>query len=171
MDSMDRTAWNGRSAPARLFALCAVVVGLLTMHGLASSHHGPAAAAPQAGPAVAASHVAEAGPAGAVAEHHVVPGPAHHSAASTGAPAPRLTGPLATPTGPSCAGDCPAGLVVLCVAVLAAAAVAVAVSVLLRRRARLPGAGRAVSAAQAPTTARLAPPPPDPVRELCVSRT
>ena len=184
---MDRTAWNGRSASARLLALFAVLVGLLAMHGLASSHHGPASAAERpSGPAerhAAAglpTHVApgvpahaaaavQAGPVAAVQAHDVTAAPAHHGATPAAAPAPQLTRPLSAPTGPSCDGDCPTGLVVLCVAVLAAAAVATAV--LLRRRARLPRSGRAVSPVRAPTAARHAPPPPDPVRELCVSRT
>ena len=156
---MDRTARNGRAAPARLLALFAVLVGLLAMHGLASSHHSPAAAAEHpSGPAQLHS-------AAAVQAH----APAHHGAAATGSPDQQPTGPLAAPSGPSCDTDCITGLVALCVAVLAAAVIATAV--LLRHRARPWGSRPARGTARAPTAARLDPPSPDPVRELCVSRT
>lgn len=156
MKSVDRTAWNGRVAPARLFALFAILVGLLAMHGLASSHHSPASAA-------------ERHSAAAVQAHDVPHDPAHHGARAAGSPAQQPTGPRAAPSGPSCDTDCVTGLVALCVAVLAAAVVATAVR--LRHRARPWGSRPALGTARAPTAARLAPPPPDPVRELCVSRT
>ena len=166
---MDRTARNGRAAPARLLALFAVLVGLLAMHGLASSHHSPAAAAEHpSGPAQL--HSAAAVQAHDVQTHDVqAHAPAHHGAAATGSPDQQPTGPLAAPSGPSCDTDCITGLVALCVAVLAAAVIATAV--LLRHRARPWGSRPARGTARAPTAARLDPPSPDPVRELCVSRT
>ena len=166
---MDRTARNGHAAPARLLALFAVLIGLLAMHGLASSHHSPATAAERpAGPA--ARHVAAAvvhrHSAAALQAHDV---PAHHAAAAAGPPPQQPTGPLAAPSGPSCEPDCVTGLMVLCVAVLGAAVIATAL--LLRHRARPWGSRPARGTARAPTAARLYLPPPDPVRELCVSRT
>ena len=163
MDSMDSTARNGRAAPARLLALLAVLVGLLAMHGLASSHHSPASAAGRpSGPAE--RHVAAA-----VQAPDVPLAPARHGEAA-GSSAQQPTGPLAVPSGSSCATDCVPGLVALCVAVLATAVV-VATAVLLRDRARHWGSRPALGTARAPTAARFDLPPPDPVRELCVSRT
>ena len=168
---MDRTARNGRAAPARLLALFAVLVGLLAMHGLASSHHSPATAAERpAGPAQrhsAAAVQAHDVQAHDVRAHDVPHASAHHGASAAGSPAQQPTGPLAAPSGPSCDTDCITGP--LCVAVLAAAVIATAV--LLRHRARPWGSRPARGTARAPTAARLYPPPPDPVRELCVSRT
>ena len=163
MKSVDRTAWNGRVAPARPLALLAVLVGLLAMHGLASTHHSPASAAEHS------SGPAERHSAAAVQAHDGPHAPAHHGAAAAGSPAQQPTGPRAAPSGPACDTDCVTGLVALCVAVLAAAVVATAV--LLRHRACPWGSRPALGTARAPTAARLAPSPPDPVRELCVSRT
>lgn len=156
MEGMHRTAWNGRVAPTRLLALFAVLVGLLAMHGVASSHHSPASAA-------------ERHSAAAVQAHDVPHAPAHHGVAAAGSPVEQPTGPLAAPGGPRCDTDCATGLMALCVAVLVAAVVATAV--LLRHRAYPWGSRPALDTARAPTGDRLAPPPPDPVRELCVSRT
>ena len=157
---MQRTAQNGHGVHVvRVLTLLAVLLGLLAMHGLASSHHVPAAAAEH--PASSQPH----DPA-AAADRHATD-------AVTAAQHP--TGPLASPAGPSCDQDCPGELVTLCVAVLAAAAALAAAVVLLRRlRRRL--RRRAVAAARAPAfpvpaDARAALPPPDPVRELCISRT
>ena len=178
MDSVDRALRTGRAAPARLLALFVILVGLLAMHGLASSHHSAATAAERpAGPAErhAAAVVVSRHSAAAVQAHdgphapalHGPHAPAHHGAAAAGSPAQQPTGPLAAPSGPSCDTDCITGP--LCVAVLAAAVIAPAV--LLRHRARPWGSRPARGTARAPTAARLDPPPPDPVRELCVSRT
>ena len=188
MDSVDRALGNRGAAPARLLALFVVLVGLLAMHGLASSHHSPATAAERpAGPAErrAAATVVNRHSAAAVQAHnvphapahdvpytpahHVPYAPAHHGAAAAGSPAQQPTGPLAAPSGPSCDTDCVTGLVALCLAVLAAAVIATAV--MLSHRARPWGSRPALGTARAPTAARLDPPPPDPVRELCVSRT
>ena len=188
MDSVDRALRNGRAAPARLLALFVVLVGLLAMHGLASTHHSAATAAERpAGPAerhfaaaVVNRHSAATVQAHDVPHapaHHVPHAPAHpvphaparHGAATAGSPAQPPTGPLAAPSGPSCDTDCVTGLVALCVAVLAVAVIATAV--LLSHRARPWGSRPALGTARAPTAARLDPPPPDPVRELCVSRT
>ena len=172
MKSVDRTAWNGRVAPARLLALLAVLVGLLAMHGLASTHHSAATAAERpAGPAERhfAAAVVNRHSAATVQAHDVPHAPAHHGAAAAGSPAQQPTGPRAAPSGPACDTDCVTGLVALCVAVLAVAVIATAV--LLSHRARPWGSRPALGTARAPTAARLDPPPPDPVRELCVSRT
>ena len=188
MDSVDRALGNRRAAPARLLALFVVLVGLLAMHGLASSHHSAATAAERpAGSAErrAAATVTNHHSAAAVRAHDVPhapahqglhapahPGPhapAHHGAATAGSPAQQPTVPLAAPSGPSCDTDCVTGRVALCLAVVAAAVVATAV--LLSHRARPWGSRPALGTARAPTAARLDPPPPDPVRELCVSRT
>ena len=192
MDNVDRALRNGRAAPARLLALFVILVGLLAMHGLASSHHSAATAAERpAGPAErhAAAAVVNRHSAAAVQAHdvphapahdvphaparHVTHAPAHHGAAATGSPAQQPTGPLAAPSGPSCDTDCVTGLVALCVAVVTAAVTAAvtATAVLLRHRARPWGSRPTLGTARAPTAARLDPPPPDPVRELCVSRT
>jgi len=158
-------------APARLLALFAVLVGLLAMHGLASSHHSPATAAERpSGPAqrhVAAAVQAHDVQADDVQAHdvqaHDVPhATAHHGATATGSPAQQPTGPLEAPSGPSCDTDCVTGLVAPCVAVLAA--VVVATAVLPRHRARPRSSRPARGTARAPTAARLDPPPPDPVR-------
>ena len=170
MDSVDRALRTGRAAPARLLALFVVLVGLLAMHGLASSHHGAATAAERpAGSAErhAAATVTNHHSAAAVRAHDLPHAPAHHGAATAGSLAQQPTGPLASPSGPPCDTDCVTGP--LCVAVLAAAVIAPAV--LLRHRARPWGTRPARGTARAPTAARLYPPPPDPVRELCVSRT
>ena len=171
VDSVDRALRNGRAAPVRLLALFAVLVGLLAMHGLASSHHSHATAAERpAGPAEGhvAATVVNHHIAAALQAHDVPHAPAHDGAAA-GSPAQQPTSPLAAPSGPSCDTDCVTGRVALCLAVVAAAVIATAV--LLSHRARPWGSRPALGTARAPTAARLAPPPPDPVRELCVSRT
>jgi len=149
---MDRRPQHTHGAHAvRVLTLFAVLLGLLAMHGLASSHHAPAAA----------GHSASTQSHDPAADGH---------ATDVGSAAQPPTEPLAPPAGPSCDDECPSVLLILCVAVLAmAAALAVGVALLRLRR-------RAVAAARAPTFcvpahARAAVPPPDPVRELCVSRT
>ena len=176
MNSVDRALRNGRAAPARLLALFVVLVGLLAMHGLASTHHSTATAAERpAGPAERhfAAAVVNRHSAATVQAHHVPHAPARHGAAATGSPAQQPTGPLAAPSGPSCDTDCVTGLVALCVAVVTAAVTVavIATAALLSHRARPWSSRPALGTARAPTAARLDPPPPDPVRELCISRT
>ena len=158
MTGMVDTAAGGR--PARLLAVLAILLGLLAMHGVASAHHADAAI-PVAGhgvlPAVGFSPAEAAGP----DQHHGTP-----AAQTTTATQPDVA-LLAAPAGPTCHGDCP-GVAALCLAVLTGAALAL---LLARRRAR------PAEVATAPPTARGPAPPvrnargPDPVRELCVSRT
>ncbi|MCY7364735.1 MAG: hypothetical protein LH469_05400 [Frankiaceae bacterium] len=150
---MARTAQNGHDAHVvRVLTLLAVLLGLLAMHGVASTHHAPAAAAE---PSAAAQPYdpPEAGP--------------HHQAATAAAqqPSPLPAGPATPP----CDQDCPGALAALCVAVLAVAA-ELAVAVVLRPH-RGVVAAPTVCSADAPASARAALPPPDPVRELCISRT
>lgn len=59
MADMSRTGQTGRAAVARLLALLAVVLGLLAMHGLPSTHHVAVAAPGHALSAVAAAVVAD----------------------------------------------------------------------------------------------------------------
>ena len=149
MTSMGTTAPRAR-ASSRVFAVLAVLLGLLAMHGLASTHHAAAATSAAQTAAVADTP------------------PAHdhgHGAAPTAAvqhDRALLTGP-----GASCDDDCP-DLAVVCVAVLTGAALAL---LLARRGSAQP------HIAQAPREAAVNEPPvrsaraPDPVKELCVSRT
>lgn len=138
----------------RLLAVFAVLLGILAMHGLASGHHSPASAA---GPAAATDQPDDAAAADS------------HQGAMHAAPAQQPTGPSAAPADPSCDGDCGA-LMLLCVAVLAVTlALAVAIAAVQRRRRTV--ASFADDAVVARAGARTALPPPDPVRELCVSRT
>ena len=160
--SMDDTAAGGR--PARLIAVLAILLGLLAMHGVASAHHADAAI-PVADhgvlPAVDFPPAEAAGP----DQHHGTPA-AQTTTATTTATQPDVA-LLAASAGTTCHGDCP-GVAALCLAVLTGAALAL---LLARRRARPAGV------ATAPPTARGPAPPvrnargPDPVRELCVSRT
>ena len=149
MTSMGTTART--RASAHVFAVLAVLLGLLAMHGLASTHHAAAATSAAQTAAVADTP------------------PAHdhgHGAAPTAAvqhDRALLTGPGAT-----CDDDDCADLAALCVAVLTGAALAL----LLARR----GSAQPLLA-QAPRGAAVRAPPvpparaPDPVKELCVSRT
>ena len=148
MAIMDRTA-PGARAVSRALAVLVVLLGLLAMHGVDSTHH--AAAATTAVQHAAAQH--QTAPADAPEQHQ-------HAAVRTGTQE-------AAPAGPGCDEDCP-DLTVLCAAVLAGAALALLLA--RRRTAPLP---LAPTRPRAPT---LAPParharPPDPVKELCVSRT
>lgn len=153
MTSMDSTQTTGRAA--RAAAVLAVLLGLLAMHGLASPHHAAAASTPTHAAATAGAHV----------------GPAHHDVPMTSAdamPAVREAAQaLAAPPMPAGGGD-HLGVVALCVSVLTGAALAL----LLARRRRTP-----VVLAPARHAVRPPAPParhargPDPVRELCVSRT
>lgn len=137
----------GARAAQRALAVLAVLLGLLAMHALASTHHAAAAAAtPHTGATVLAGEVGAG---------------VHHASAGevdTGA----LMG-----SGASCDQNCP-DLAVLCLAVLTG----VGAALLLARRRAGP-----VPLARAGQTGRAMTPPvrhargPDPVRELCVSRT
>lgn len=149
MTSMAKTAPTGRAA--RLLAVLAVLLGLLAMHGVASAHH--AAATPAIGPiapATAAAHVHDHNAAGALA-------PADHRATAA------LTGPVI----PACQDDCRV-VTALCVAVLTA----VAVALLLSRRRAFPLLHSSVQRpSRAPAPRVRLTQRPDPVRELCISRT
>ena len=156
--SMDRPRRNEHGAHARqVLALLAILLGLLAMHGLASSHHGPAAAA--------AEHTDAGSPS------HDAAGTTDHDAADAALSAESSTGSPASPAGPSCDGDCPSAFLTLCVAVLAAAAALAAAVVLLRRRPYRRAIAAGAPTSSMPADARDDVPPPDPVRELCVSRT
>lgn len=155
MTRMGRTPPPARAA-TRAMALLAVLVGLLAMHGLASTHHAAAATA---------------GPQHAAVQHHAVPAALQHDrhvalaqdAAAVGSAVPAVAAPASTECDDACA-----DLTVLCVAVLAGAALLL---LLLRRRAARPVGGHAHVRA-APRAPPLRPAqPPDPVTELCVSRT
>jgi hypothetical protein len=152
---MGITAPRARAA-TRALAVLAVLLGLLAMHGLASTHHAAGAtSAAQHHPAQAAADAA-AVPAHQVAGAEAGPAAPTHGAAS-----------LAGPGGPTCDGGCP-DLAVLCVAVLAGAALAL----LLARRRSVPLlTAPALRTARALTPAVWHPRGPDPVRELGVSRT
>lgn len=151
MTNMDDVASSSRAA--QLLAVLALLVGLLSMHGVTSAHH--AAATP------AAPHVSAAD-ARTTHAHDV------DSAAGTVAATPQAVAVLAGPADPSCQGDCPTAAAALCVIVLTGAALGL---LLLRRRAA------PLRLAPVPLPSRSAAPPvrhargPDPVRELCVSRT
>ena len=128
MTSMGMTAPSARAA-TRALAVLAVLLGLLAMHGLASSHH--AAAATTAAATTAA-------------QHH-----------------------LAAPGGLACDQDCP-DLALLCVAVLTGAALTL---VMARRRSSPLLVAPACVRGPAPMPPMRHARGPDPVRELCVSRT
>ena len=150
MTSMDRTAPGARAVPRGL-AVLAVLLGLLAMHGLASTHHAAAAAPGQ--------HSA--------AQQLAVPtAPDHHQHEAVPAVVPGAVA-VAAPDGPGCDDDCP-DLAVLCVAVLVGAALLA--TLLARRRAPLLGTPPRHDRADRTPPARVAR-PPDPVRDLCVSRT
>lgn len=148
MTSMDTTAPGARAA-TRTLAVLAVLLGLLAMHGLASTHHAAAAT-------TAAQHHPAPADASAV-QHHAAGAAVAHDEADV----------LAAPSGPACGEDCP-DLALLCVAVLTGAALAL----LMAHRRSSP---LLVSPASPHVPAPLPPvrhtQGPDPVRELCVSRT
>lgn len=134
----------------RLFALLALLLGLLAMHGLGSTHHASAATA-------GAAH--SAAPAG-------VHGHGQHAAAHTAS----VPSTVAGLWGPLCSDDCPGSLALLCVAVLASA---VAAAALCRHRGRDDDLARPWRQQQKPGPGAADRPPDtlDPVAELCVSRT
>lgn len=147
---MERTAQNGDGYVVRVLTLLVLLLGLVAMHGVASTQHAPAGAAEL--PAAAQLHdPPDAAP--------------HHQAAPAAAQQP---GPLSAAS-PSCDQDCPGALVALCVAVLAVAA-ALAGALVLRRHRGVVAAPEHCTVG-APTSARAEIPAPDPVRELCISRT
>lgn len=164
---MSRTGRNRGGAPAgRLLGLLAVLLGLLAMHGLASGHHAAAvsaghAAAPALVSVQAAEHVG--------GSHDPAKDRRHEHAVAT-APAVTVqdgTGTaLAGKAGRACDEDCSDGLAVLCVAVAAAALAATGA----RARVLLASA-RPRPRVRAPTACLRVLPAPDPVAELCVSRT
>lgn len=149
---MDRTVWNGRGAhSARLLALLAV---LFAMHGLASSHHGPASAA---------KHRAAATPPPDSAEAVRGQGSVSVSAAQ------QATADVVVPARSHSVEDCPGALLTLRIAVLATPRPWASPS------SRCTAAQAFVAPSDhvtcAPTSARTWLPPPDPLRELCISRS
>lgn len=162
---MGRPTRTGRTVhAARLLALCAVLVGMLAMHGLASSHHAPAAAAQHPAAAAAPHDATSAQPDDATSAQ-----PPDHAAvlASTGPPG---TGAVAAPAGTTCDDYCPGAVLALCLAVLAAAAALLGAAVLVHRRRRT-AVTHTDPVRSVPASARVALRPADPVRELCISRT
>jgi len=182
---MGTSARSGHGARGlRALGMLAVLLGLLAMHGLASSHHAPASASEHSASEHSASEhsAAEHSAAEHSAAEHSVAAPlaagssapelglarGHHRAvAATQQP----SALLASPAGSSCEHDCPGAVLALCVAVLAATAALAAAAVVLRRRRRGAVESAPAGVVRAPACARSAFPPPDPVRELCVSRT
>ena len=159
MPSMDRTA-PGARVGTRALAVLAVLLGLLAMHGLASTHHASAATtAVQHG---AAQH--PAAPADAWPGHQHAADEHQHASAVVVAQDAADTIALENP---ACDDDCP-DLAVLCVAVLTGAALLVLL--LARDRAPLLAAPPQRDRATRAPPVRVAR-PPDPVKELCVSRT
>lgn len=140
----------------RVFAVLAVAVGVLAMHGLAGGHHGAVPVLTPLSPVGSAAH--------------------EHSAPAGGAGHELLAGPL-TATAPlhglvgACAGDCddhPSGLLLLCVAVLLAAGLALILGLARRTWRTVPATGPP-PAPQPRTKASLR--RLDLVADLCVSRT
>jgi hypothetical protein len=157
---MTREQTGARSAgAARLLAVVAVLVGLLAMHGLASTHHGPAAPG-DAAPAHALVHAPV---------HDVVGAGRSHAAATVLSTAVGMPASVASAPLPACdGGDCPTGLAVMCLAVLTVVAAVGAAA--CARRATGPMRPRPARAPHAPAPRhllRLL----DPVVDLCVSRT
>jgi hypothetical protein len=139
-----------RIGQARLLALLAVLLGLLAMHGLASTHH-----------PVAAPTTAAAGP--------VAPAPSQHGHHAPAATAADITsgGAQVLPV-PSCHDECPNVVALLCVGILTSGLAAAA---LARRRTLQQLRDLPPVRARAPAGARAFGSRPDPVAELCVSRT
>ncbi len=168
---MARTRRHGYgSSAARLLGLLAVLLGLLAMHGLASTHHHAAAGV--------VAPVADVHPAGVAPPHrhgHAEHGPASSTsdrvdvAYGTGAG----HGDGAAVTGrpdPACDGHCAPDVAALCLAVLTCASAVALLAAAARRRAgpHLPAPARA---ARVPVLRDLSLVTPDPVKDLCVSRT
>ena len=176
VDGMSRTGQTRHAAAAvRLLGLLAVVLGLLAMHGLASAHHAAAAppvhAPPVHAPSAAADHslLLPQDLAGTHRHDHGAPG--SPAAAGTATAAGLLDVAGAGPAVPGCGDDCPSGLAVLCAAVIAAAAATAWLVAATARRRVLAAPARGGPRPRAPDAARRLLPGPDPVAELCVSRT
>jgi hypothetical protein len=171
VEDMSGTGQTRRgTVAARLLPLLAVMLGLLAMHGLASTHH--AAAAPARAGTPSAVAAVDSPP--AVSQHRH--GPQEHDRAASGAPAATamagslLERAVTGPAVPGCSDECTDGLAVLCAAVLAATAAAVWLSAAAARR-PVPAPTRRDPRPRATARARRLPPRLDPVAELCVSRT
>jgi hypothetical protein len=163
VEGVGRTRQSGQAG--RLLALLTVLLGLLAMHGLASTHHAAATVPVQQASAATEDRGAHTGsPPGHTSLHGAHE---HEPLASTslGASAPAA---VAAPGEPGCTDSCTGSLALLCVAVLAAAAAA-AVSTWQRCSHSAPA--RAEPRGRAPGAARWWPPDLDPVAELCISRT
>ena len=157
MTSMAITAARGRGA--RLLLVLAVLVGLLAMHGLAGAHH--AAATPLIGhAAVPPDESVVTGATIAIEVGHLHRAVQHTAAGATAAA-------LAVRQAPSCDDGC-GGVVALCVAVLVGAALALLLAHERAPRLLRPPARRRAHG-PAPPVRHVQ--EPDPVRELCVSRT
>lgn len=146
----------GTANAARLFAVLAVLMGVLAMHGVVSAHRAAAATPDPDHSAVLAVEKLFAETAG----------PHDLKAMQHGVTHPDATAP-ARPAGPSCHDDC-RSVTALCVAVLAGAALAL---LLVRRRTSPLRLAATPRQARAPAASVLQARGPDPVRELCVSRT
>ncbi len=158
---MDKSVTTGRAA--RLLAVLAVLLGLLAMHGVAGAHH---AAAETPAADHAAATVSEQPPA-ETAHLHDRPAGQHETAVRLVTAGQHAAAAPREPAGPLCHGDC-RSVAALCLAVLVGAAVAL---LLARRRASPPlfAPSRRRATAPAPSVRHVR--GPDPVRELCVSRT
>ena len=159
---MSRTG-QVRRAAARLLALLAVVLGLLAMHSLASTHH--AAASPV--------HLQSA-----TADADVSPQPQEragshqHEGVVSGVRAQALPGEALAQPVPACGDECPSGLAVLCAAVIAvAAATAWRLAAAAARQRVIAALAHGAPQPPAPAAARRLITGPDLVAELCVSRT
>lgn len=150
MTSMGMTAPREHAA-TRVFAVFALLIGLLAMHGLASTHHAAiAATTPHGAPSVPAP-VAEGA----------------HGHTSAMSPAVHGTAALVAGPGETCDDTCPE-IAMLCVAVLTGAAL---VLLLARRSASLLLLPSHRTRGPAPVPPVRHARGPDPVRALCVSRT
>ena len=162
MTDMDQAATTRRAA--RLLSVLALLLGLLAMHGLTTDHHATAAAS-GSHRAVVAAPADDGAPADDEATaHHVGHDSPTGLTAGDGA---AFVASVTAPAGPTCDDGC-AEVVALCLAVLADA---VAVLLLADRR-----AGPSLLTPSPRSAGTSAPPAPwargpDPVRELCVSRT
>ncbi len=171
------------SSAARLLGVLGVLLGLLAMHGLASTHHHAAApwlvppAAVHVPPAAvhAAAGVHSAGPETAGSHSHTehalasntssLAGSMHDTSAGRGDGA--AVGALPVP---ACDGHCPSDVAALCLAVLAcASAVALLAAAARRRVGPQPPAPARKAGVQLLRHLSLV--TPDPVKDLCVSRT
>ena len=161
---------------ARLVGLLAVLLGLLAMHGLGSTHHAAAAAAAPVAGVAAVTDSGAAAPAGMVAGV-AAPAVSHHAGlTSHGHRHTEAATPVAEPGTaavddlgiPACDERCQAGLAVLCVAVLTSAAVLAALA-RRRRTSHLLVSRRRTSLGRTPSAPWR--PGLDPVAQLGISRT